>query len=39
MIAAVEAEDVPDASLLAEIQDGLRRLAPALGRPPLSGPV
>jgi SWI/SNF-related matrix-associated actin-dependent regulator of chromatin subfamily A-like protein 1 len=30
LIAAVEAEDVPDTSLLADIQDGLRRLAPAL---------
>jgi SWI/SNF-related matrix-associated actin-dependent regulator of chromatin subfamily A-like protein 1 len=30
LIAAVEAEDVPDQSLLSEIQDGLRRLAPAL---------
>ena len=30
LIAAVEAEDVPDQSLLAEIQDGLRRLSPAL---------
>ncbi|MAG98613.1 MAG: hypothetical protein CMM08_18230 [Rhodospirillaceae bacterium] len=30
LIAAVEAEDVPDQSLLAEIQDGLRQLAPAL---------
>jgi SWI/SNF-related matrix-associated actin-dependent regulator of chromatin subfamily A-like protein 1 len=30
MIAAVEAENVPDQSLLLEIQDGLRRLAPAL---------
>lgn len=30
LIAVVEAEDVPDQSLLADIQDGLRRLAPAL---------
>jgi hypothetical protein len=30
LIAAVEAEDIPDQSLLADIQDGLRRLAPAL---------
>ena len=30
LIAAVEAEDVPEASFLAEIQNGLRRLAPAL---------
>jgi SWI/SNF-related matrix-associated actin-dependent regulator 1 of chromatin subfamily A len=30
LISAVEAEDVPGQSLLAEIQDGLRRLAPAL---------
>jgi SWI/SNF-related matrix-associated actin-dependent regulator of chromatin subfamily A-like protein 1 len=30
LIAAVEAEEVPDQSILAEIQDGLRQLAPAL---------
>lgn len=30
LIAAVEADEVPDQSILAEIQDGLRRLAPAL---------
>ena len=30
MIAAVEAEEVPEQSILAEIQDGLRQLAPAL---------
>ena len=30
LIAAVEAEDVPDQSILTEIQDDLRRLAPAL---------
>ena len=30
LIAAVEADDVPDQSILTEIQDGLRRLAPAL---------
>jgi len=30
LIAAVEAEEVPDKSFVAEIQDGLRRLAPAL---------
>ena len=30
LIAAVEVEDVPDQSLLAEIQNGLRQLAPAL---------
>ena len=30
LIAAVEADDVPDGSILAEIQDGLRRLGPAL---------
>ena len=30
LIAAVEADEVPDQSFLAEIQDGLRRLAPAL---------
>ena len=30
MIAAVEADEVPDQSILSEIQDGLRRLAPAL---------
>jgi SWI/SNF-related matrix-associated actin-dependent regulator of chromatin subfamily A-like protein 1 len=30
LIAAVEKEDVPDQSLLVEIQDGFRRLAPAL---------
>ena len=30
LIAAVEADEVPDQSLLAEIQDGLRRLGPAL---------
>ena len=30
LIAAVEAEEVPDQSILSEIQDGLRQLAPAL---------
>ena len=30
LIAAVEADEVPDQSFLADIQDGLRRLAPAL---------
>jgi len=30
LIAAVESGDVPDVSILAEIQDGLRRLGPAL---------
>ena len=30
LITAVEADEAPDQSLLAEIQDGLRRLAPAL---------
>jgi SWI/SNF-related matrix-associated actin-dependent regulator of chromatin subfamily A-like protein 1 len=30
LIAAVEAEELPDTSILREIQDGLRRLAPAL---------
>jgi hypothetical protein len=30
LIAAVEADDVPDASILAELEAGLRRLAPAL---------
>jgi SWI/SNF-related matrix-associated actin-dependent regulator 1 of chromatin subfamily A len=30
MIAAVEADEIPDQSILAEIQDGLRQLAPAL---------
>ncbi len=30
LIAAVEAEEIPDQSILAEIQDGLRQLAPAL---------
>ncbi len=30
MIAAVDAEEVPDQSIIAEIQDGLRQLAPAL---------
>jgi SWI/SNF-related matrix-associated actin-dependent regulator 1 of chromatin subfamily A len=30
LIAAVEAEEVPNQSILAEIQDGLRQLAPAL---------
>jgi SWI/SNF-related matrix-associated actin-dependent regulator 1 of chromatin subfamily A len=30
LIAAVEADEVPDGSILAEIQDGLRRLGPAL---------
>ena len=30
LIAAVEAEDVPDQSLLTEVQDALRQLAPAL---------
>ena len=30
LIAAVEANEIPDQSILAEIQDGLRRLAPAL---------
>lgn len=30
LIAAVEAEELPDISILREIQDGLRRLAPAL---------
>ena len=30
LISAVEAEDVPDQAILAQIQDGLRRLAPAL---------
>jgi len=30
LIAAVEAEEVPGQSVIAEIQDGLRRLAPAL---------
>ena len=30
LIAAVEADEIPDQSILAEIQDGLRRLAPAL---------
>ena len=30
MIAAVEADEIPDKSILADIQDGLRRLAPAL---------
>ncbi|MBT7486322.1 MAG: DEAD/DEAH box helicase [Rhodospirillales bacterium] len=30
MIAAVEAEQIPDQSILTEIQDGLRQLAPAL---------
>jgi SWI/SNF-related matrix-associated actin-dependent regulator of chromatin subfamily A-like protein 1 len=30
LIAAVEADEVPDQSILTEIQDGLRRLAPAL---------
>ena len=30
MIAAVEADEIPDKSILAEIQDSLRRLAPAL---------
>ncbi len=30
LIAAVEAEEVPDLSILTEIQDGLRQLAPAL---------
>ena len=30
LIAAVESEELPDTSILAEIQDGLRRLGPAL---------
>jgi SWI/SNF-related matrix-associated actin-dependent regulator of chromatin subfamily A-like protein 1 len=30
LIAAVEADEVPDQSILSEIQDGLRQLAPAL---------
>ena len=30
LIAAVEAEEIPDQSILTEIQDGLRQLAPAL---------
>ena len=30
LIAAVEAEELPDGSILAEIQDGLRKLGPAL---------
>ena len=30
LISAVEAEDIPDQAILAQIQDGLRRLAPAL---------
>ena len=30
LIAAVESDEVPDGSILAEIQDGLRRLGPAL---------
>lgn len=30
LIAAVDADELPDSSLLEEIQDGLRRLAPAL---------
>lgn len=30
LIAAVEAEEIPDQSILAELVDGLRRLAPAL---------
>ena len=30
MIAAVEADEIPDQSILSEIQDGLRQLAPAL---------
>ncbi len=30
MIAAVEADEIPDQSILTKIQDGLRRLAPAL---------
>ena len=30
MIAAVEADEIPDQSILTEIQDGLRQLAPAL---------
>ena len=30
MIAAVEADEIPDQSILTEIQNGLRRLAPAL---------
>ncbi len=30
LIAAVEAEEIPDKSILTEIQDGLRQLAPAL---------
>ena len=30
LIAAVEAEELPDGSILADIQDGLRKLGPAL---------
>ena len=30
LIAAVEADDIPDSTILSEIQDGLRRLSPAL---------